>query len=351
MSYTFNRTETNVESGEEYETRTMLYLMNLENIENQLDVFLIDSFNDITGVCTRANWEFIIDAQSKGKKSFYPSDIGKSLITLFLNHLSDISFSSYFLICKNVSDNYLKAVSLDEIPCYKFSDFKDDVIKKIKTALSKEYERIFTNNSFNSISEECLENFFTNTFIVVDVSNKENHIKNSLPISKIDLMDSDKLIKIFDEITDKRVSLKKINIEKKTIHHISECLDYKKVIERKTIESLIISRVVGYDIFKSDMDMNVPIYFSVYLDGLDMEERRDKILTVNSEVSKTYFDVNNPEVFFEFLNEVICIVENEKNVDKVYTILIKNKINIPKTLTELSVKYMISMILGGLYDN
>ena len=76
--YTFKRTEKNRGVAEEYETRAMLYLL---NSKREVDIFLIDTFNDISG--SNMDFKYIVDAQSKGYKSFSPSKIGESLITLF----------------------------------------------------------------------------------------------------------------------------------------------------------------------------------------------------------------------------------------------------------------------------
>ena len=80
----------------------MLYLL---NNKNELDVFLIDTFNDISG--SNLTFEYIVDVQSKGIKTFPPSKIGISLITLFQNHLSDIKFNKYVLYCKYIDSRYI----------------------------------------------------------------------------------------------------------------------------------------------------------------------------------------------------------------------------------------------------
>ena len=66
------RNET-IEKASEYETKAMLYLFGCRQDSRDMDVFIIDCFNDVSGANRDVNrlW----DVQSKGVKSLNPKKI------------------------------------------------------------------------------------------------------------------------------------------------------------------------------------------------------------------------------------------------------------------------------------
>lgn len=345
--YTFSRTEKSRPIAEEYETRAMLYLMSKTWDEN-IDLFLIDSFNDVSG--TNQHFNYIIDMQAKGVKDFSPSKIGESLITLFLNHVSDFTFDAYILYCRSLSDSYLITTKSLGISSHKFDEINDETLERIKKSLVKAVDKEFGNAYIETMSDEVLCNFFNKLHIVVDDVEKSQHIKNILPINQLRELSKKSLEAIFEDITNKRVSLKiNINLENQQIIRASDCMNYKKYLQRKTIESLVITRLVGYDIFKSNY--LIPLYFSPYMDYLETEEKKDLLQKVNSEVSKAFFDVNNSRIFFSFINFILEEVKISKDVNLIFEVTKSKIIKLPPQLTDISAKFLISMIIGGIYDN
>lgn len=47
--YKFLYTERNNEKATEFETKSLLYLLSMREDSNEIDTFLIDCFNDVTG--------------------------------------------------------------------------------------------------------------------------------------------------------------------------------------------------------------------------------------------------------------------------------------------------------------
>lgn len=345
--YTFSRSEKNKPIAEEYETRAMLYLMN-KTWDESLDIFLIDSFNDVSG--TNQHFNYIVDLQAKGIKDFPPSKIGESLITLFLNYISDFTFDAYILFCKSLNNDYLIESRNVGISSHTVEEISDDTIERIKKSLVKTINKEFGEEYLKVLGDGILSNFFEKLHIVVDDGEKSQHIKSILPIHQLNQLSKKSLEAIFENINNMRVSLKtNINLENQKITRISECLAYKKHLQRKTIESLVITRLVGYDIFKNNY--SIPLYFSAYTDHLGIEEKKDLLQNVNSEVSKAFFDVNNSEVFFGFIDFIMNEVKNSKDVNLIIEIAKSRGIEFPPQLTDISAKFLISMIIGGLYDN
>ncbi len=79
MSYTVRSSERTRSSGAEHETKALLYLMNFRPYSDDIFYFVVDFFNDLTGMDRFS--EKLWDVQSKGAKNNSPSVIGKELVT------------------------------------------------------------------------------------------------------------------------------------------------------------------------------------------------------------------------------------------------------------------------------
>ena len=93
MSYTVKSSERLRKSGSEAETKALLYLMNFRPDSDDIYYFVVDFFNDLTGMDNMASrlW----DVQSKGAHHVSPKAIGKELVTLFKNYMSPLTFEAY----------------------------------------------------------------------------------------------------------------------------------------------------------------------------------------------------------------------------------------------------------------
>ena len=76
--YTFKTSERNNDKATEFETKSLLYLMTNAPDSDNVDLFIIDCFNDVTGAS--ANFSHSWDVQSKGAASTTPGKIGKGQI-------------------------------------------------------------------------------------------------------------------------------------------------------------------------------------------------------------------------------------------------------------------------------
>ena len=67
MSYTVKSSEKTKRTGADYETKALLYLMNFRSDSDEIHYFVVDFFNDLTGMDRMASdlW----DLQSKGAKN------------------------------------------------------------------------------------------------------------------------------------------------------------------------------------------------------------------------------------------------------------------------------------------
>ena len=86
----------------------------LDATEDGIELFAVDCFNDVTGM---DNPCFVLhDAQSKAEKNISPAKLGRYLVTLLENHLSEFSqfFDSLTLFVGGVSKTVLQNPELVE---------------------------------------------------------------------------------------------------------------------------------------------------------------------------------------------------------------------------------------------
>ena len=104
MSYTVKSSEKTRKSGADGETKALLYLMNFRDDSDEIHYVVVDFFNDLTGMdrFTSKLW----DIQSKAAKNNSPKAIGKELVTLFKNYMSEFEFAYYILFVGGVTGTF-----------------------------------------------------------------------------------------------------------------------------------------------------------------------------------------------------------------------------------------------------
>lgn len=338
--YKFCTTERNNAKANEYETKSMLYLLSYRKDSNEIDTFLIDCFNDVTGASN--DIAKLWDIQSKNVKSLNPTKIGIALVTLFQNHISSIDFEHYILFIPKLTEMYL----VDEtLPVYSYCNFIVKYRLKIIDGLKKEYlRRNGVHAKQNSINE-----FLEKVTFVNAKEDKIEYIKDIVKFRNLITIDDTFFIEIFNEIMNKQTKLKNINIEGKQVSCAKETLAFEKFIHRNEIDILIINRFVGVDLFSNRM---IPNLFFEEVKDYDSEQRKNIIEDCNASISKVIFNKNNKKTFWNFFEEAIFLVKsNDKYSPRdIYDELKSSKIRFPVSLDEISSIYLISILKEGL-DN
>lgn len=132
--YKVTSSEEKNEKATDFETKSMLYMMNYYSNSGNVEWFVIDFFNDVTGVnklCTEC-----YDIQSKGVKNIAPKQLGKYLVTLFKNYISEFNFSDYILFVESVSSTFLSQIGNKNV--FLISDLLEDTQNAIYEGLEEE---------------------------------------------------------------------------------------------------------------------------------------------------------------------------------------------------------------------
>lgn len=335
--YTFKNTEINNKKATDFETKSMLYLLGMRSDSAEIEIITVDCFNDVTG--SNLDFSKLWDVQSKNHSSLPPSKIGESLSTLYDNFISSISFSEYILFIPKLTRDYLIDSSLN---VYGYSNVN---LKQKKGIENKLKEKINGNNLGNV--PPLFFDFLSKVTFVEDNKKISTYIKMISKFKNKRSIPEEIYERIFNEIRNAQASLKNTYIENESIVKPSEVLKFKRHITKSEINTLLINRLIGIDVFSFP---GIPISFFSVIEGKDEEEIKDLLQECNENLSRAFFDKNGCREFWRLSEKIIELLkDNPKNkLTEIYEFLIsKIKIRTPY-LTEHTVKYMISLVKTGL---
>ncbi|UTH67793.1 hypothetical protein NKZ81_04860 [Streptococcus suis] len=337
--YIFETTEQNNSKANDFETKSLLYLMSFKSDSTDIDTFFVDCFNDTTGASS--DLLKLWDVQAKNISSLRPKTIGKSLITLFQNFISSVNFYEYILFIPKLKENYLMDISLTE---FKIDNFKD--IAKIQEGLEEEYKRRKKLGALSLKQLSQLNTFLEQIHFVTGDSSKAIYIKNIIQF-KSNIRDDNFFESVFNEVRSKQTELKNINIHNISINSIEEVLKLNKHLTKRQLETLVVNRIIGVELFKQ----RIPNDFFDVINDKSSSDRKDIIQDCNANLSRLLFDKNsNKKKFWSLLEQILILVEEK---DDIYQILNRIKqYQIPKIINEdYTLLYLISMVKEGMEEN
>lgn len=343
MSYTITSSERNNKSASEHETKALLYLMNFHYSSEEISFFVIDFFNDVTGLNAFATEAY--DIQSKANKDVSPKTLGRELVTLYKNFISEFNFKSYIIFLGGIADSIRIDSNKTE---FKWDDIKPASQIKIKNGLLEECNAK-TYIDKTKIKHETIDEFLKSVLFVINTKDKSDYIKGILNNNPLLLPSNEILDSIFDEIRDRQSSKKNSHVEGITINNLNEFIPFNRHIKSNEIKMLVINRIVNYDL----MSKGIPSYFSDIYNSIDPRDRAMVVEDCKLSIAKTLFDKNNSDIFWCVFAD-IC--ENLTNypaytINEIYDNLNMENVQMLKSLDITSLKYFISIIKEGMYEN
>lgn len=342
--YTIKNTELTNKKSSDYETKSMLYLMGIHPDSENVEIVVVDCFNDVTGVDN--NFTLMLDVQSKNYATFTPSLIGKSLYTLFDNYVSKFNFHGYVLFSQKFNSNYVHDSSLRS---FSYSNIQ----KKTQEGIERKLREVIIKNH-QCVDENKFIKFLNQVTFFNDDSPCSHYIKKLSGFKTKSTISDSTYENIFKEIRDKQSSLKNSEIENEILSTPKEVLKLDRYITKSQIKSLIISRIIGVsDIFKGN---DIPIDFLAIIkeEGLinKRELLKDMIQECNSNLSRTLFDKGTSKKFWQLSEAVIKIVRVSQSncVYEIYDELLLKIKKMPPHMDKISTQYLISLVLQGM-DN
>ncbi len=339
MTYIFKNTEINNEKASNFETKSLLYLIGKRADKKEIEFVAFDCFNDVSGVNKKFNK--IWDIQSKNEKTLSPKKIGTYLFTLFDNYISKLAFKEFIFFSPILNSDYKIDNALN---IYSLNNIEAKTLARIRNGLLEEVVRV----KGDSISYEAsIDSFLLIVTIVEDNCTENEYIKAITKFKKLDLKTDDFYKSVFNDLRNIQSAKKNSYIENSTISEIREVLVFKRHLSVKDIEVLVISRILGCEIFDY---VSIPLYFSPLIDGLSVEDKKDILLDCNSNLSRAFFNKNSNKVFWNICEEIISFFSTSKSrdVQYVYDSIFKTYVVKNSFLTDITIKYLISIIIEGL---
>lgn len=340
--YRIKTSERNNDKATEYETKSLLYLLTKIKGHRTIDLFIIDCFNDVTGVAEgyKDSW----DIQSKNVASLTPRKVGIALYTLFANYVSDLSFGQYILFLPPLKDSYVNDVTAE---VFQIDNFVTGKTKDVKSGLEGEIERRNDADVNTSANLAKIDTFLSEVIFITDRYNKSEYIKSIIKFKNLSNLKDEFLIRIFEEIRAKQAVKKISNVDGVEVSSIQEATALGKNITRKEIELLVVNRVIGNDLFSKN---GVPLYFIREISTMDEEDVADLIQECQSQIGKTLFNKNNKKAFWYLLEEIISVIEIDKKqgIRSILSQISTKAKGRVFTMDENALLYLIALVKEGL---
>ncbi|MDY0276703.1 MAG: hypothetical protein RBQ97_01325 [Acholeplasma sp.] len=343
--YKISATERNNEKSADFETRSLFHLLNYHADSSEIHFFVVDFFNDVSGVDRYSNR--IWDIQSKGK--FVTATLlGNCLITLFKNYVSDFSsnFVSYILYVESISSRIL----IDKtILNFGIENVKSKEIKKVKQGLLDEAQSRTYIKEYG-LSQEVLENkineFLEIVTFVIDSKSKSELIKDAITVDSSIYPSDSYLNNIFKQIRDIQASKKLTSTEGEILVSVYDFLKYSKYINAGQIILLITSRLINMDLTN---DNKVPLSFVPYVRLKDEKEAKDFLEECRNDIYRMIFDKNNVSNYWMFFENVWKTVKDNLtcDIDALFNKLNMKVYNlVPLDIN--SIKFFIALVKDGM---
>lgn len=344
MSYTVRSSERTRSSGAEYETKALLYLMNLRSDSNEIHYFVVDFFNDLTGMDRFA--ESLWDVQSKGAKNNSPAAVGKELVKLFKNYLSDIDFKEYILFLGGVSSTVRVDDTLD---IFDLSNVNPSALSKLKKGLKKEAEeKTYINDS--DVTDSNIDDFLQKVTFVVDNNSPSEYVKAIIK-DHPDIIPEERILSaIFNEIRNAQSELKNTVVEGVVIQTTDEVLRYCRHLTNSEIRLLALNRIIN----RNPVEKNSipPSFLSIYTSWVP-EKQRELLDGCVQTLCRALFNKNAASEFWNlFENIYSLIVANPTyTVQEIYQSLDTQIRNASPDFDAVSLKYFISVVKDGIQND
>lgn len=340
MTYTVLSSEKLRKSASDTETKALLYLLGYHPNKEEIFYFVVDFFNDLTGMDNMAS--NIWDIQSKGASNSSPQAIGRELVTLFKNFVSEIEFTQYILFTNGVSNTLRKDSKLD---VFDITNVNDQAFLKLREGLKEEcIQKTYIDT--NTITDENISSFLNEVIFVIGDRKPSDYIR---PIIQAELktMPTDEVLDaIFNEIRNAQSTKKNTVVEGIEINTADEAITYQRHLTSSEIKLLIINRIIN----RNPLASGCPLPFMEILQKFPPETKKEQLEECKNDLVRALFNKNNGKLFWELFAEIYRIIVENKSLG-VEEIFRNISMDIKKQAIDfnvLSLKYFISTIKEGL---
>lgn len=343
--YTVKSSEKLRKPGSDAETKALLYLMNFMPDSDEIFYFIVDFFNDLTGMDTMSTklW----DLQSKGDHNVGPKKIGKELVTLFKNYMSEFDFNAYIIFIGTVSSTVCIDCSKN---VFDITNIKDSALDKIKAGLIEEGKKK-NYISETDLTDENICSFLKKLKFVIDNDKKPSEYVRSIIRNHPSIVPKEETLNaIFNEIRNVQSSKKNNNVvENITIQTSDEALNYSRYLTNNEIRLLTLQRIIQSEIMLKNA---IPTSFIDIYNTWRPEEKINRIEECQQALYRVLFNNNTSDLFWHLFERTynIIVKNSSYNVQQIFLDLNKSCYKIAKDLgfAVLSLKYFIAIVKDGI---
>lgn len=344
MAYTISSSEKLRKSAADAETKALLYLMNFHEDHDEIHYFIVDFFNDLTGMDRMS--DKLWDIQSKGAKNSSPKALGKELVTLFKNFVSEFEFNSFILFAGGVS-NTVRIDSTKTV--FKIDNIEPNSLEKLKEGLLEEcHSKTYINK--HDITTQKINDFLDKVLFVIDDKEPSEYVKSIIKQHIALIPSNDELTTIFNEI--RKIQSDKKNtspVEGISITSTDQSLNYLRHLTAGQIKTLVIGRIIN----RNPFDRGCPLHFVDIYNSFPVETRQEALAECKMAFARALFNKNATEEFWVLFNETYnkIIEYPDKNTEDIFGLLSRHTKHSCPDFDVLSLKYFIATIKEGLQND
>lgn len=341
MPYTVRSSEQLRKKASDTETKALLYLMNFRDDSDEIHYFVVDFFNDLTGMdrFSRKLW----DLQSKGAANSSPNAVGKELVTLFKNYCSDFDFHQYILFLGGVS-NTLRIDDTKDI--FDIGNVQTKALINLKTGLKDECKEK-TYIDATTATDDKIDDFLSKVLFVIDNKTPSEYVKSIIKIHPGIMPDEQILNAIFNEIRDNQASKKNINmIEGITIQTTDQALNYYRHLTNGEIKLFVLGRIIN----RNPFDHGCPLPFIPIYTQFPDEKKQEALDDCKLALSRALFNKNCADNFWRLFSNIYHEITTNPScsVEETYQALDAGLMTACPDFDALSLKYFISTVKEGI---
>ncbi|HFK7781191.1 TPA: hypothetical protein ACGY5R_002776, partial [Listeria monocytogenes] len=335
MAYTISSSEKLRKSAADAETKALLYLMNFHEDHDEIHYFIVDFFNDLTGMDRMS--DKLWDIQSKGAKNSSPKALGKELVTLFKNFVSEFEFNSFILFAGGVS-NTVRIDSTKTV--FKIDNIEPNSLEKLKEGLLEEcHSKTYINK--HDITTQKINDFLDKVLFVIDDKEPSEYVKSIIKQHIALIPSNDELTTIFNEI--RKIQSDKKNtspVEGISITSTDQSLNYLRHLTAGQIKTLVIGRIIN----RNPFDRGCPLHFVDIYNSFPVETRQEALAECKMAFARALFNKNATEEFWVLFNETYnkIIEYPDKNTEDIFGLLSRHTKHSCPDFDVLSLKYFIA---------
>lgn len=319
MPYTVKSSEKTRKSGSDGETKALLYLMNFRNDSDEIYYFVIDFFNDLTGMDRYASklW----DIQSKAALNNSPKVIGKELVTLFKNYMSEIDFAYYILFVGGVTSSFRLN---EKLSSFDYSNIRADAKQKLILGLKEEaFSKEYINNT--DITNINIESFLSKVLFVIDDKKPSEYVREIIKKHPNIVPEERILNAIFNEIREEQSGKKNSNVEGVVIQTTDEVLNYCRHLTNSEIRLLTLQRIIN----RNPIEKGVPTSFIPIYNTWVPEKQIEMLDDCRRSMCCALFNKNAANAYWAlFENIYVAIMKNPTyDVQRIYLLIDNDRVS------------------------